>query len=47
MLFKYREAATYAKQKENKRQPVTARSYCFIVDYCSKKAMLYKMQRGK
>ena len=29
-------------------QSMTARRYCFIfVEYCSKKAMSYKMQRGK
>ena len=33
---------------QNRRQSMTACSYCFIfVEYCSKKAMLYKMQRGK
>ena len=32
----------------NKRQSMTACGYCFIfVEYCSEKAMLYKMLRGK
>ena len=32
----------------NKRQSMTACSVCFIfVEYCSKKAVLYKMQRVK